>query len=384
MIGKKSQIEVTFNWIYIAIAGAVIILFFVGIVMRQAQVSEEKLSADIVRIMNSILTGAGVSEKTKNTISSSGLVDYTLYFTCEGGISELGIKGKSARQYNAIDPVFVPGEIHSTQIILWSLPYMLPFKVADFLLVAPVNRKFYLLSSDMGYVEEFLNVTEGFNREYIDSIEEIELSGDLSVRIIDADGMHIPFEPVPASLQPFDDSRVSAIVLREGEADYYQKDSSQKGNLAGGSSWKKLNKEPIKIISLGGERDAAKYAAIFAENDQVYQCNMLKAFKRLGMVTEIYGGSNIGSGEIGGKLKEMIDYYEMRPELSLSTECTSYLTASEGNAVLALTLLKNKAKACELGLNAGGSLSACTDLISAAAKVKQVNKELRLSCITLY
>lgn len=376
---KKAQIEVTFNWIYIAIAGAVIILFFVGIVIRQAQVSEENLSADIVRIMGSILTGAGVSEKTKNVISSSGLIDYTLIFTCEEGISELGIKGKSARMYNAVDPVFVPEEVHSTQIILWSLPYMLPFKVTDFLLVAPVNRRFYLLSSDAEFIQEFLNVTESFNREYIDSLDEIDLTGGLSVRIIDADGTHIPFEPIPASLQLFDDSRVSAVVLKEREADYYQKESS-----AGGSSWKKLNREPVKIISLGGERDAAKYAAIFAQDHLMYQCNMLKAFRRLGIVTEVYGGGNIGAGEIGGKLKEMIDYYELQPELSLSTECASYLTPSEGNAVLALTSLKNRAKACELELSAGGSLSACIDLIDAATKVKEVNKELRLSCITLY
>ena len=58
---KKGQIQVTFNWIYITIAGAVILLFFFGIVVKQKAASEEKLSIEVVRILESILTGAGVS-----------------------------------------------------------------------------------------------------------------------------------------------------------------------------------------------------------------------------------------------------------------------------------------------------------------------------------
>ena len=57
---KKAQIQVTFNWVYILIAGAVILLFFIGIVVKQKAVSEENLATDVVRVMESIFTGAGV------------------------------------------------------------------------------------------------------------------------------------------------------------------------------------------------------------------------------------------------------------------------------------------------------------------------------------
>ena len=89
---KKGQIQVTFNWFYVLIAGGVILLFFFGIVMKQQKVSEENLAYDVVRIMESIFTGAGVSEKTKNFIDTSGLVDYTLYFNCDEGTTDFGIK----------------------------------------------------------------------------------------------------------------------------------------------------------------------------------------------------------------------------------------------------------------------------------------------------
>src|SRR3989338_1793666 len=116
IFGKKAQMEITFNWVYILIAGAVILLFFVGLVARQKVVSEERLSGEIVEVMSSILVGAGVSEKTKNFIDVSGLADYTLYFQCLDGISEFGIKDRPARTQNSIDPVFAPRESQSSRI----------------------------------------------------------------------------------------------------------------------------------------------------------------------------------------------------------------------------------------------------------------------------
>src|SRR3989344_8866855 len=133
---KKGQIEVTFNWVYVLIAGAVIILFFVGIAVKQKASSEKTLSGDLVRIMESIFASAGASEKTKNIIDVSGLADYTFQFSCNDGVSEFSLKDtESQRRQNAIDPIFSPAEIKTTQLILWSLPYKLPFKVTDFLFI---------------------------------------------------------------------------------------------------------------------------------------------------------------------------------------------------------------------------------------------------------
>src|SRR3989338_857556 len=79
---KKAQMDVGFNWIYIMIAGVVILLFFTGIIVKQKTASQQQLSTDVVRIMESIFTAAGVSEKTKNSIDIIGLADYTLTFNC--------------------------------------------------------------------------------------------------------------------------------------------------------------------------------------------------------------------------------------------------------------------------------------------------------------
>ncbi|MEK6899509.1 MAG: hypothetical protein AABX05_00130 [Nanoarchaeota archaeon] len=362
---KRGQVEVTFNWIYIVIAGAVILLFFFGIVMKQKQVSEEQLSGEVVQIMSSILTGAGVSEKTKNVIDASGLADYILYFDCIDGVSEFGIKSQPARTQNGIDPIFAPKEVQSSRIVTWSLPYHMPFKVIDFLFIIPSNVKYIITGSDAKFIDEFLNSTEGIDREFTLNPQNANVQGKKQVRIIYTDSLIVPGTGVPASLSSFLDVDVSAVSFNGNLINFYQKN---------GNAWKKLNNNPIRLVSLGGERDAAKHAAIFSGDDKTYQCNMGKAFKRLDLLLDVYGGPEIGVGSSGGKLAQLIDHYKEIP----TSECKGHLEDYDINARDIISTLKNKASACKL------QAQSCLEMISAAQKMKGINEQLQISCKPLY
>lgn len=376
-LSKKAQLEIGFNWIYIMIAGVVILLFFTGIIVRQKASSEQQLSVDVVRIMGSIFTAAGVSEKTKNSIDISGLADYTLTFYCEDGVGDYGLKDGYQVQ-NAIEPVFAPVEIQGTRLNLWSLPYKFPFKVTDFLFITSENTKYFFLGQDV-FIDEFLDQTAAdekirfkINTQRISTLEQLKPENNFQIRVVDFSSTIREGLSVPVSVQQLGDDKVTAIVFTvAGNVDYYQKQDIV---------WKKLNPVPVPIISLGGERDAAKYAAIFAGNDQVYLCNMQKAFRRLKLLNEIYGGKDIGNGDIGGKLQEMITYYEVdHPEfLQSRPDCVNTLHLYPENVANSLASLQNKAAAC-LYLP-----SRCIDLISSAAELKELNENLRTDCLTLY
>jgi len=362
--GRRGQLELTFNWVYVLIAGTVILLFFISLVARQKQVSEERLSGDVVEVMSSILAGAGVSEKTKNFIDASGLADYTLYFSCQDGVGEFGIKDRPARTQNSIDPLFAPREVHSPQIVTWSLPYSMPFKVIDFLMVIPANVKYYLVGNDADFVNEFVNATEGIKRTYVPNLQQIEPEANLQVRLIDTDGSVIPHSQVPVQLQSFDDTEVSAVVFTGiNQVDFYQKQ---------GSSWQKLNQKLLRIVSLPGEKNAAKYGAIFSADDQIYRCNMGKALNRLEKLMEVYGGKDIASGLIGGKLQKLSEHYQG----DISSDCRGYLEQNNENTVGALSRLSSNVAACRLQPQSCSEL----DLIEAAEKLKQMNDKLRVSC----
>ncbi len=362
---KKGQIQITFNWIYILIAGTVILLFFVGLVVKQKASAEESLALDVVRVMESIFTGAGVSEKTKNFIDVSGLADYTLQFSCDQGLSEFGIKDRGSPAQNLVDPIFSPREIKTTLLILWSLPYKLPFKVIDFTFVTSTNTKYFVLGDGNGFVEEFYNATQSFNRVIINSPEEVDPEKNFQVRLIDLDGIHVQTgQPVPDKLVLLDDNKVTAVTFPAAKmANYFKKE---------GSLWKQTNLNPVKIISLSEERDAAKYAAIFSADEKMYQCNMKKAFQRLKYLITIYER----------KAAEIELYYNANPELQLNKECLNHIQKSgyQPNINSALESLKNFVAGCIL------KEDICFDLFEPAKNLREANKNLgeKGDCLTLY
>ena len=366
--GKSAQVQVTFSWVYILIAGAVILLFFIGIVAKQRSISEENLATDVVRVMESIFVGAGVSEKTKNFVDVSGLADYTLFFDCDEGTTNFGIKDKGKPSQNSIDPIFAPLEIKDTQLVLWSLPYKMPFKVIDFTFVTALKTKYFFLGNN-DFIDEFINSTQGFgNIERIDDVSEIDPQRNYQFRIIDFSGGQFIPDGIPEKLRPIDDDKVTAIVFTGSNlVDYYV------ANVDGG--WDKTNKEPLEIISLPGERDAAKYAVIFSGNDETYKCNMQKAFTRLKYVLDVYEG----------KLEEMEQFYESDPSLKVG-DCYTYIKedGAELNTVSALRSLKKQVKTCLI--NYPESYTSCLGILDKAEELRETNKNLgeKGDCLTLY
>jgi hypothetical protein len=370
---KKGQVEMTFNWIYVLIAGAVILLFFVTIVVKQKNVSEDKLAGDVIRIMESIFTGAQVSEQTKNVVKTGGLADKELFFKCEEGVGEYGITGFSARIQNSLDPVFSPPTIRNPTLVLWSMPYKLPFKVTDFLFITSKNTKYYVMGDGNGFREEF---TQGaldddkdlsLSVEEITSLDEILATGsNVRVRIIDLDGS-FSASVIPASLSRHDDDDVSAIsFLPNRQMVFYQKQ---------GSSWQRLNQQPINLISLDGSStgvsgkfDAAKYGAIFSENPVNYQCNMQKAFRRLNLVSQVYKS----------KAEELSEYYAgLQPHIQ---ECETALTADANGYILEnIDLQVARAGICA---KIPDDLD-CINMIRSAQIIKDRNLDLENSCLVL-
>src|SRR3989338_8577288 len=361
-VNKLGQTEVSFNWLYVLVAGGVILLFFFGVVMKQKAVAQNQLTADVVNILESILTGAGVSEKTKNIVNTGGLVDFTLYFHCEDGLGEYGIEGQNARAQIPIEPVFSPLRLKTAQMITWSLPYKLPFKVIDFLFVTSANTKYYLLGESSDFSIEFMNATQGFNVQKISVSQypQIDPGKNFQIRFISLDGGGWLSQTIPLKIVQMEDSAVSAVVFTgTNQVDYYTKN---------GRSWEKMNQNTVSIISLGGERDAAKYAAIFSGDDKNYLCNMHKAFARLEFVNQIYSSKADG----------LVSYYQSNPLASATGGCLGYLREASENLNGKLGTFKVQNQVC---LRQIGS---CPELISTAQQLANLNMAMSSGCLPLY
>jgi len=310
---KKAQIQLTFHWIYILIAGAIILLFFTGIVLKQKDISEEKLNQEVTRIMESILIGAGVSEKTKQFINIKGLSDYVFEFNCQDGYGSFGIKGRDSIEMPT-EAIFSPQEMKTTGMIFWSLPYELPYKVSDLLMVSSINTKYFVVGGEnTPFRLELENSISSspedeakFNFEFInqDQYNEITSGGNYQIRIIYLQSINqLNKGNIPTNLNEMDPTKLTAVEINGNTITYFQK---QKNN----PTWIMLN-QPLNLISIAPEKDSTKYAAIFSQTPQNYQCNLMKALHRMKYITQIYGE----------KLTEIITYYQTNPSATHHDSC---------------------------------------------------------------
>lgn len=364
---KKGQLTLTFNWVYVLIAGAVILLFFIGVIVKQKSISEEKLSYDISRTLESIITAATVSEKTLNKIDTSGLTDYTIFFNCEiegGGFRDIfsgyGIEGTSATVETPIEAVFAPEEIQTAEIIAWSLPYNFPFKVMDLLMITSINTKYYVIADDSAnFKEELENATsDSLNIEFVDVSDyaNLKAGNNFHVRIIDFDESSNEVsdgKAVPEDFKGLDDSQVSAVSFRDVKTAIYHE---KRGNV-----FKETGQ--VVITSLPSvERNAAKFALIFAGSEDDYKCNMVKAFKRLQILAEVYEE----------KYNELVDYYAV---VEPTGNCATLLSTNH------FPLFIVAATQC-----AEGGYEGCPyeTLENSAQDIKNLNNNLGEGCIGIY
>ena len=185
-VSKKGQLTLSFNWIFVMVAGAVILLFFVGLIVKQKDSSEQKLNFDVVNILESILVGSTVSEQTINTIDTSGISSMELFFECEldsdGGFLDVfaryGITGTTASQELPIQVIMSPPKFSTKKLILWSLPYEMPFKVTDILILTGQSHQYYVFGSSSSVLgSELQNATSSFNIDFVTSASEISSIG---------------------------------------------------------------------------------------------------------------------------------------------------------------------------------------------------------------
>lgn len=377
---SKAQIQVTFNWFYILIAGAVILLFFVGIVFKQKAISEERLNVEIVRIMESIFKGAGVSESTKNFIDTSGLADATFTFTCIDAVSTYGIKDTSATIEDSSTPLFSPSQLQTPQMILWSLPLELPYKGANLLFITAPKVRYIITGSDPTFLADFMNATAPtsqklrIDREVLQDLSEVNVTRAQKLRIVDLDGSQVQQGmPVPQAALSLEDNQVTAISFTAQGAIFYQKQEN---------SWQRMHREAsIPVISVGGDRDASKIAAIITDSPENYQCNMQKAFKRLKFVTQIYAGDSLDQGTPGGKAQSIIEFYQTNPDLRLTrSDCYSLIFENPQSSLLTkLAVHQNRVNLC---LQDQGQ---CSNLMQSAQELSFINDQLeQFNCLTLY
>ncbi len=267
MRSKKGVVEIQFNWMFVLIAGAVILALFIGIILRQKGISETSTNALVLNNLDGIISGSEASVGTVNVVK---IPEAKIEFGCNSyAVME------ASKQLNAMN-VFTPSVLEGNSLITMTLDWSIPYRVTNLV---------YLTNSRMRYVfvadtnNEFANkifkmIPDEINKDkdIYGNVNEIVDKKDDKVRII-----FFGQNPVfPGNLKGMESGTVTALKVEGDEGigtlEFYSFDGN--AFISKGTSY--YVKEPTLL------------GAIFTDDFGIYNCVMNTAFKKLNIVSQIY------------------------------------------------------------------------------------------------
>lgn len=277
---KKGIIEIQFNWIFILIVGAIILSFFVGIVMKQKDVSLKKSNVQLSYDLETITTGAEVSKGTSQTIEVPNL---GIDFSSKDCVRKYSIGGGTKLYKGKI--IFAPSRIEGSALIAWTLDWSVPYRITNFLFLTSPTLRYIFVADVDNPNDPGRELTLKVNKTFPDTLyKEIIRPSDIEttpnyknykVRLI-----YFSSEPlsVPNQLTAMRDRDVSALWVKNVLSPF------QKGKL---SFYKKAGKNFVWVGDTYVLGLPSLYGAIFTDDYEMYNCNMKEAFRKMYFVTRI-------------------------------------------------------------------------------------------------
>ncbi|MBI4149499.1 hypothetical protein HY491_03550 [Candidatus Woesearchaeota archaeon] len=275
---SKGTIEVQVHWIFIAVAGSLILLFFAGFAVTQKRAGEQSELAGLQRNLQTIVAGAEAGAGSDTRLRVPGGITYS----CDGFSVGLGDVGDVI--------VFAPTELSSAQneIITASREWRLPFRVANFLYVSSPAVRYIIVDDDPGRESKAdalfraLPDAKFVTKEKI-SISDIDKIADqrnTKIRLVFFGSMPSLLSLPGITDTPRED--ISAVVIMSSGNTIDGTGTVQFFTYGGGTFTNTGNPLPfLKQESVMG--------AVFAGTAEIYTCGMQRALERLSLVAEMYG-----------------------------------------------------------------------------------------------
>ena len=258
MMDKKA-FEMQFNWIFVLVAGAAILLFFATIVVKQKNVSEASTKAIVLKTIEAITTGAGVSTDTINIVE---IPNSNIEVSCN----------RVGKQYQNLI-LFAPGLIKGDKLITQTLAFSVPYRAVNLLYMTSPQLRYIIIGDNILAKEINKSLPSELKKEFYKSSAEISNSNNYKVRFAVFGDVMIDF---PKALEKMPDSDVTAVKVKgdieKGTIEFWQKKDN---------SW--MSKGTSSYIG-----KSSLIGAVYSDTLEAYECNMRNVFSRLNMVTKIY------------------------------------------------------------------------------------------------
>ncbi len=263
---RSGEIEVQFNWIFILIAGATILILFSSIIIKQKSSAETSSHATLLKTISTIVVGLESSPGVTQTYDR--LPKATVQFEC----NLIRIESQSAPFQQMM--LFAPSEMSMPPAVSLTREWSVPFRATNVVYLSSPKIR-YLLVGD-GALATSINKSfpRGLSLEWYNTLPSgITPRGDDATRFIFfADSL----PPFPPSFEKEENKEVSALTVsgdeKGGKISYYVKIQGR---------WEKK----ITYAYLGEEM---LLGAIFADSPQQYDCVAKNMLNKLDLVVGVY------------------------------------------------------------------------------------------------
>jgi len=279
----RKGFDIQFNWIFVMIAGALILGFFFTIAQKQRALSTEHLQRTLAVEVEEIFVDALVSKGTSQSLP----LPEALEFDCEKGCV-CDLKIASAKEPFGDKAIFAPQRVSGQDALVWTLDWKQPYRVMNFLFVTNPSIKYYFVyQSQQGklLVDQLVKGLPPPIKKSGKVVTQIDFGivpkENLSVLTAEAYDqvkfVFVLFDPnvlgslVPASF--FRESQVSAINIEQDKLEFYE----------GKGSSLVMPNPPESYAGL-----PMLYAAMFAQNNVMYECGMRTAIRKLSYLSQLY------------------------------------------------------------------------------------------------
>ncbi len=261
MAPKKGVIEVQFNWIFILIAGALILGFFGAVIMRSRPIAEDMLAEPILTSMNAIITSTGISTRTAMFVE---IPEEKISFSCER--FSVGAFSQPIPETNI---VFAPSETEGSFLIAWAFDFNIPHHITNFLFItSPDKRYVFLDPSNSQEVQRIYDLIPSHVRKQKFSTQHFSVDGSSETRIV-----FFSSAGMPSGIQHDVQDGISAIRVDTSSNKVYFYERTDSGIVE-------------KEADYFG--DAMLLGAVFSQDFEDYECNVRKIIKKINVVNRVY------------------------------------------------------------------------------------------------
>ena len=175
MLNQRKGITIAFNWVFAIVAGSVIFLFFGYFAYQNTdlfgKVTAVQISEDLSVTFSNLKTSLISTEISFDR-------DVKLGFICENGFEYMRVNKGGKFLYDNI--VFAPKKLDSSEFLLFTKSWNVPYRVDNFIFMTDKVRKYKLRGSDipnLDFPDEFREFVEPLIGDPIAKIINFKKSG---------------------------------------------------------------------------------------------------------------------------------------------------------------------------------------------------------------